>query len=126
MLLERGLKSEAVRLPCFQKLIDIPDAVTNDTFQWTRGDQCMLGQKDVDSGLSFHASTAWGTTSTRIRSALSIGCDDTHEHQRIEGSNNQGLRSAQKAEWPAPACREVFKAMIKELEDRACQTGLPA
>ena len=56
-LLENGWESEALRLPCFQKLIDTPDAV-----QWTRGDQCMLGQKDAVTGLPFHASTAWPRT----------------------------------------------------------------
>ena len=38
-------------LPCFQKLIDMTDSVGSEMFQWTRGDQCMLGQKDADSGL---------------------------------------------------------------------------
>ena len=61
VLLENGCKSEALRLPCFQKVIDMTDSVGSETFQWTRGDQCMLGQKDVDSGLPFHASTVWGT-----------------------------------------------------------------
>ena len=81
VLLENGWKSEALTLPCFQKFIDTPDAVTNGTFQWTRGDQCMLGQKDTETGFTFNASTAWGTNSMRVRDASSIECDGSHDHQ---------------------------------------------
>ena len=96
-LLENGWRSAALNLESFASLIDFPDGVIGDSSQWTRGDRCMLGQKDADSGEPIQASTAWGTNSARIRDAISIECDDSHSHQRIEGSNSKGLRSLQKA-----------------------------
>ena len=65
-----------------EDLIDTPDGLLEDeSFQWSRGDQCVLGLEDKDSGLPYMASTAWGTNSGHIREALSVECDERHEHQ---------------------------------------------
>ena len=75
----------------------------------------MLGRRDAGSGEPIQASTAWGTHSKRIRDAISIERDETHTHQRVEGSNSNGSRPVQKAEWPRKACRTILTAVVKEL-----------
>ena len=72
--------------------------------------QCMLGRRGADSGMPMQASTAWGTNNGRIRSAISIECNGSHTHQRVEGNNSKGFRSVQKAEWPRDTeTAEMFK-----------------
>ena len=119
VLLEKTTwESEALRLPCFQKLIDTPDAVMIDTFQWTRRSQCLLAE-GRGHWTSFPCLHRMGHEQyTHQSRALSIACDGSHDHQRIEGSISQGLRSARKAEWPAPACRAILQAAVKEFEGR--------
>ena len=79
----------------------------------------MLGQNDADSGEPMQASTDWGTNSARIRDAISIECDNSHSHQRVEGSTSRGLRSVQQAEWPRDACKQILSAQIQLLDDRS-------
>ena len=57
-LLEDRWRSAALNLERCLSLIDLPHGVTDDTFPWTRGDQCMLGQSGADSGEPIQASTA--------------------------------------------------------------------
>ena len=54
---------------CLQVLEGYPDSSDpsgESVFTWFQGDQCMLGQADVDSGLPYLASTKFGCNSNEI------------------------------------------------------------
>ena len=81
VILENGWRSFALSLDCMNRFIDFPDGLVPEaSFQGSRGDHCMLGQRDKENGLPYHAYTAWGTNSVCIREALSVECGRQREH----------------------------------------------
>ena len=65
--------------------------------------------------------TAWGTKITTIKEVLAHLCSaPEEEHQPIQGSNQYGKRSTQKASWTQETCDRILLALEKEAGHRSC------
>ena len=126
-LLENPATSRALKLDFLEELDGLEDGLVADAlFEYIIGDQCMLGQHDRQTGEPFRGRTKWGTDSDRPTTILSTLCDGGHSHQQAMGPNKFGLRSAQKAEWPAEMCRHILRGIVQELKDRIAYRAFPA
>ena len=89
----------SLKLKCFVDLIGLEDGVDEDAyFEFVRGDGCEVGLNDWETKIPMKGATAWGTNSTTIKEVLAHLCSAPEEkHQPIQGSNEYGKRSVQKA-----------------------------
>ena len=126
VLLENGWFCDSLNTTPFERLYEIKDSTTGEQFEFVRGDQCMLGKCDWESGMPIMAPTAWGTTSECLKDRLGQRCDGSHEHQILEGSNCYGRRSTQKAVWDHSVCVEIINGTIEEMQSRAEWAAYPA
>ena len=97
VLFENPISSSALKQTTLTQLSGYDDGLLDESFYWTAGDQCMLGQRDWESGIPYKAATCWGTNGAKLRTFVAIPCDGSHDHQEVRGSNSYGSRSEQKA-----------------------------
>ena len=126
VLLENGSTSRAFNLDCFESLVGLPDGLTTDEFEYMKGDQCMLGQHDWESGEPMRGRTLWGTNAEFIKEEVGALCSGDHAHQQIMGSNAFGLRSVQRATWNEEMCAKILRGIVKESRSRCSATAFPA
>ena len=68
-----------------------------------------------------------GTNCTTIKEALARLCSaPEEEHQPIQGSNEYGKRSVQKASWTQETCDRILLAPEKEAYHRTSLVAFPA
>ena len=103
-------------------MIGLEDGVDDDVyFEFVRGDGCEVGLNDWETKVPMQGATAWGTNSTTIKEVLAHLCSaPEEEHQPIQGSNQYGKRSAQKASWAQETCDRILLALEKEAAHRSC------
>ena len=112
VLFENPISSSALKQTDLTQLSGYDDGLLDESFYWTAGDQCMLGQRDWETGTPFKAPTCWGTNGAKLRSLVAISCDGNHDHQEVRGSNCYGPRSEQKAIWPEEMCKTIITVLL--------------
>ena len=75
---------------------------------------CALGYKDTQSGLPHYKPLRIITSSIVVANALrSRICSGDHQHERLEASNEFGIRTFLSAEWPEDMNR-LFSSAIQQ------------
>ena len=86
-----------------------------------------MAGNDWETNMPMQAATAWGTNSTTIKQVLAHLCSaPDEEHQPIQGSNEYGKRSIQKAVWTQETCDRILLALEKEEAHRTSLVAFPA
>ena len=81
------------------------------------GHQCRYGLVDRDSKKPIQKATGWLSDSEPLLNALGKRCNCIlGSHQRLEGSNSGGKRSAQASQYPKPLCRAICHGILKTMQ----------
>ena len=116
VLLEKRWRCLSFKIKCFVDLIGLEDGVEDDAyFEFVRGGGSEVGLNDWETTAPMKGATAWGTDSTTIKEVLAHLCSaPDEEYQPIQGSNQYGKRSVQKASWTQETCDRISFALEKD------------
>ncbi len=96
----------------------LEEVLLDPALDFVRGDMCCWGRCDAVSGLSYLKPIDFAVNKRILAERLSCRCRGGHAHQRIQGNNGPGDRSAQAAGYPRSLAIEVVVGVCEELLER--------
>ena len=117
VFIEQPLGSTWLKQP---ECADILKYIEDNTLLAIRVDGCQVGYKDAESGLPNKKPSLYVTTLLAAESVFQgCLCDNSHQHEHLEGNNKYGSRTAQASVWPHTLNEMVLQAMVQQASAEA-------
>ena len=98
-----------------EELKDVVNYINDGVLIPIRVDGCQVGYKDQESGLPHHKPSIYYTTLLTAESCFQgLLCGRDHQHEKLEGRNQHGSRTAQASVWPDKLNDMVLQCMLQQ------------
>eukprot|EP00435_Cladocopium_sp_Y103_P058473 s1160_g20.t1 len=112
VFMEQPLGSQVLDEP---EMSDVRQMVEDGTLLFIVVDGCMVGYKDAVTGLPHKKPSFYITSMLCAESVFATcRCDQSHQHQPLEGNNEYGSRTQQAAAWPSELNQMVLDCIIQQ------------